>query len=80
MTRVDEADMYEFPMQHDTATCEECGAEISVDVDDDVMDAPHWRRVPLGWPASGDAFDALCDPCYADEVAAIIRGGEEAAE
>ena len=78
MTRVASRDLYEWPMYHDTATCEDCGAEIDVPEIDDPngdMKPPHWRRETHFDPFD-DVFEALCDECYAEAVGEIISGGE----
>lgn len=77
MTRVLEKDLYEWPFHNETATCEDCGAEIDVPDEGTEMDPPHWRREEHHDPFD-DVFDALCDDCYAEAVSEIISGGEGA--
>ena len=81
MTQVASRDFYEWPMHNDTATCEECGAEIDVPPFDDPngdMKPPHWRRDERFDPFD-DVFEALCDDCFASEIAEEIEKKEGSA-
>jgi hypothetical protein len=75
MTSILDSEMYEFPNDHDTATCEDCGAEMDVPPIDDVdadFKEPHFRRQEH-LPPCEDVWEALCDDCYSEAVSKILE-------
>jgi len=80
MTTVLDREMYEWGVDPpETATCEDCGEEMTVpdqtDPDAGFLE-PHFRREP----PSMDVWEALCDGCYAEAVGKILSDigeGEE---
>ena len=83
MTTVLNTEMFEWSIDPpETATCEDCGGEMTVpdqtDPDADFME-PHFRRETHLTPCT-DVWEALCDECYAEAVGKILAGTAENSE
>lgn len=73
MTTVPATRFYEWPMNNDTATCEECGKEMEVpDLDDPnrSMKEPFWWKEQVDTYIGGnyDKFHSFCEKHWAEKV------------
>lgn len=81
MTTVPHDQFYEFPMENDTAECEECGKEMEVPDMDDLdldMKEPFWWKEEVHTYIGGnyDKFHALCDSCYGKKISDLMKEGD----
>jgi len=80
MTTVSATEFYEWPMNNDTADCEDCGKEMKVPPVDDIdrdMKEPFWWKEDVETYIGGnyDKFHALCDSCYGERMSELMNEG-----
>lgn len=73
MTVVPANSFYEWPMNNDSAECEDCGKEMEVPDLDDInrdMKEPFWMKEDVDTYIGGnfDKFHAYCSSCWQKKI------------